>query len=220
MMGKIVVNLSLDNGRKPLPSPVKCRATVDTGADFLTLPLAWKERFGAFPFSRNVVAHTASHIVSGEVCGPVAVKIAGFETIAAEALFIPMTPAANGKYEPLLGHVPLESCGAVVDMKNRKLKSAMYVSAKSAGVTRGGDRKALEAEISRNYDAFSKMKFAPDQKGKIALLRGGELVEILDSRADAHKFAKLMFDGAGHYSVQEIDAAPFYSPRLQSAAAA
>lgn len=75
-------------------------------------------------------------------------------------------------------------------------------------VMKDSDREALEKEISRNYDAFSKMKFSPQDKGKIALLHDGKLVDILDSRADAHKVGKLRFTGGEHYSVQEIDAAP------------
>ncbi len=68
------------------------------------------------------------------------------------------------------------------------------------------DRRALEEEISRNYDAFRGMEFSPQEKGKFALLRGGKLIDILDSRADAHKVAKLRFAGKGHFSVQEIGA--------------
>ena len=136
-MGKLTVNLSLDNDRNPLPAPIKCRAVVDTGANCLTLPLAWRERFGAFARSQKVVAHTASHVVDGEMCGPVSVKIPGFNTVATEVLFIPMTPGANGKYEALLGHAPLELCGAIVDMRNLKLKPAMCVEVKSAGVRMG-----------------------------------------------------------------------------------
>ena len=130
-MGKIVVGVSLDNDRTPLAVPVMCDAMVDTGANHLTLPLAWRERFGAFPRSRKVVVHTASHIVDGEVCGPMAVTVNGFEPIATEALFIPMPPEEDGGYVPLLGHIPLESCGALVDMATRQLKPAKYVDAKS-----------------------------------------------------------------------------------------
>lgn len=70
------------------------------------------------------------------------------------------------------------------------------------------DRKALEKEISRNYDAFCKIKFSPQDKGKFALLHNGKLVDILDSRTDAHKVGKLRFADGQHYSVQEIQSAP------------
>ena len=133
-MGKLTVNLSLDNGRTPLPAPIKCRGVVDTGVNFLILPLAWKERFGAIARMRKVGAETASGIVDCEMCGPVTAQIEGFAAFSTEALFVPMKPAADGEYEARLGNVPLDSCGAIVDRKNRKLKKAMYVSAKRAAV--------------------------------------------------------------------------------------
>lgn len=73
---------------------------------------------------------------------------------------------------------------------------------------KNNDRKALEKEIARNYNAFSKMDFSPQDKGKFALLHDGKLIDILDSRADAHKFGKLRFAKGQHYSVQEIQSAP------------
>lgn len=71
------------------------------------------------------------------------------------------------------------------------------------------DKKALEKEISRNYDAFSKMEFSLQDKGKFALLHKGKVVDVLDTRADAHKVGKLLFPNEDMaYSVQEIGAVP------------
>ncbi len=132
-MAKIVVGVSLNNDRTPLPSPVKCRAIVDTGANRLTLPLEWRDKFGAFPRSRKAVAQTASHTVDAEVCGPMEVTIDGFPPVSTDAVFMPMMPGEDGKYEPLLGHIPLEACGAVVDMENLRLTHAKYIDVKSVG---------------------------------------------------------------------------------------
>ena len=65
------------------------------------------------------------------------------------------------------------------------------------------DKKALEAEISKNYEAFKAMPFSEFDKGKFALLRNGELVETMNDRADAHKLAAKLFPD-GIYSIQEI----------------
>ena len=65
------------------------------------------------------------------------------------------------------------------------------------------DHKALEEQISKNHEAFKAMSFSEFDKGKFALLRNGELVETLTSRADAHKMAAKLFDD-GVYSIQEI----------------
>ena len=60
-----------------------------------------------------------------------------------------------------------------------------------------------EREISRNHAAFQKMSFSSADKGKFALLHNGELVEVVDSRLDAHKAGARKF-ADGVYSIQEI----------------
>ena len=49
------------------------------------------------------------------VCGPTRITAEGLHPVHNEALFIDMEPE-DGKYEPLLGYLSLEQCGAVVDL--------------------------------------------------------------------------------------------------------
>ena len=105
-------------------------ALVDTGAGYLTLPLAWKEQFGAFAFEETVELQTATQeIVKGTVCGPVRIKVEGFRAISGEILFLNMQPD-NGEYEPLLGYIVLEQCGAAVDMIGHRLVPVRYMDMK------------------------------------------------------------------------------------------
>ena len=66
----------------------------------------------------------------------------------------------------------------------------------------------LEREISKNYEAFSKMGFTAEYTGKFALMHREKLVDILDSRADAHKLAQVKIGENSLYSVQEINPRP------------
>ena len=72
----------------PATGAVRIDALVDTGAGYLTLPMAWKERFGAFALEEEVALQTATQqVVSGTVCGPALVRIEGFRPIHGEVLF-------------------------------------------------------------------------------------------------------------------------------------
>jgi hypothetical protein len=59
-------------------------------------------------------------IVSADVCGPVEIRVEGFEPIFGEVLFLDMKPT-DGIYEPLLGYIVLEQCQAAVDMLGKRL---------------------------------------------------------------------------------------------------
>ena len=98
-MGRIVTSVIVEN--VPATGAVRIDALVDTGAGYLTLPMAWKERFGAFALEEEVALQTATQqVVSGTVCGPALVRIEGFRPIHGEVLFVEMEPE-EGEYEPL-----------------------------------------------------------------------------------------------------------------------
>ena len=129
-MGRIVTSVIVEN--VPATGAVRIDALVDTGAGYFTLPMAWKERFGAFALEEEVALQTATQqVVSGTVCGPALVRIEGFRPIHGEVLFVEMEPE-EGEYEPLLGYIPLEQCGAAVDLIGHRLLPVRYIDAKTA----------------------------------------------------------------------------------------
>lgn len=128
-MGRIVATVNVTNSVRPENS-LKCDALVDTGASYLTLPLAWKERLGNFEAEQQVELETATqNIVKGIVCGPVTITVEGFRSIFNEALFLKMD-SEDGEYEPLLGYIVLEQCGAAVDMVGRRLVPVKHMDLK------------------------------------------------------------------------------------------
>ncbi len=128
-MGRIVTTVDIENVSDSGTS-MKLDALVDTGASYLTLPHAWKERFGKFSSEETVELQTATQeIVKGTVCGPVKIKVEGFRAIYNEILFLDMKPN-NGEYEPLLGYIALEQCGAAVDMIGHRLLPVKYMDVK------------------------------------------------------------------------------------------
>ena len=128
-MGRIVTTVDIENFPET-GSPMKLDARVDTGASYLTLPSHWKSRFGAFASEEPVELQTATQeVVQGTVCGPVKITVEGFRSIYNEVLFIDMQPE-NGEYEPLLGYIALEQCGAAVDMLGPRLVPVQYMDAK------------------------------------------------------------------------------------------
>ena len=129
-MGRIVTSVIVEN--VPAACAVRIDALVETGAGYLTLPMAWKERFGAFALEEEVALQTATQqVVSGTVCGPALVRIEGFRAIHGEVLFVEMEPE-DGEYELLLGYIPLEQCGAAVDLVGHRLLPVRYIDAKAA----------------------------------------------------------------------------------------
>ena len=119
-MGRIVASVKIENPSDP-GAKIRCDALVDTGASFLVLPNAWRDRLGALDNIGRVQLETATQeTVEGEVCGPVRIQIEGFRHIYNEVLFLDMKPE-NGEYEPLIGYVILEQSQAAVDMLGHRL---------------------------------------------------------------------------------------------------
>lgn len=128
-MGRIVTTVDIQNVMEPRFSK-KLDALVDTGASLLTLPSAWKEQFGAFEMEDVLELQTATQeSIKGTVCGPVRITVEGFRPVHNEVLFIDMEPD-EGRYEPLLGYIALEQCGAAVDLIGHRLVPVRYMDAK------------------------------------------------------------------------------------------
>ena len=128
-MGRIVVEARIENGTDPSFS-IHCDALVDTGAAYLTLPKAWQARLGQLTLLDTVEVETATQsVVSGDICGPVLLRLEHFRPILAEALFIEMEPA-DGQYEPLIGYIPLEQAQAAVDLVGHRLVKVSRVDLK------------------------------------------------------------------------------------------
>ena len=119
-MGRIVVSVKIENLADPA-AKIRCDALVDTGASYLVLPNAWRDRLGELEEIATIPLETATQeTVEGTICGPVRIQIEGFRPIYNEVLFINMEPA-NGEYEPLIGYVILGQCQAAVDMLGHRL---------------------------------------------------------------------------------------------------
>lgn len=119
-MGRIVSNVRITNLFEQ-EAVITCDALVDTGAAYMVLPKAWKERIGKINTVRQIDCETATQeIVKDEVCGPVEIIIEGFEPIYSEVLFLNMMPL-DGVYGPLIGYIVLEQSQAAVDMLGHKL---------------------------------------------------------------------------------------------------
>lgn len=120
-MGKIITDVTLSN-LIDQTCKISFDALVDTGATFLTLPKAWKERLGDLEVLEEVELELASgEVTEGEICGPVRVNIGDFRQIIGEVLFIEMTADASGEFEPLIGYLPLEAIPVGIDMLNHRL---------------------------------------------------------------------------------------------------
>lgn len=128
-MGRIVTQVKIQN---PLDKErvLEFSALVDTGAAYLTLPLAWKEKIGQLEDLHKVDAELANqNKVAGLIAGPVRLEIGGFRPTYTEILFIDMG-AESEDYQPLLGHLPLQQCGVAVDMVGHQLIALKYVDCK------------------------------------------------------------------------------------------
>ena len=128
-VGRIVASVkinSVSNGS----TGIRCDALVDTGAAFMVLPSAWRDRLGKLESAEKVTVETATQeTVEGEICGPVRIEVEGFRPIHSEVLFLDMKPT-NGTYEPLIGYIVLEQCQAAVDMVGHRLIPGKAVDAK------------------------------------------------------------------------------------------
>ncbi|RII01025.1 hypothetical protein B9J77_00360 [candidate division NPL-UPA2 bacterium Unc8] len=119
-MGRIVSNVRITNLFER-EAVISCDALVDTGAAYMVLPKAWKERIGKINTVREIDCETATQeIIQGEVCGPVEIRIEGFKPIYSEVLFLDMKPV-DGVYEPLIGYIVLEQSQAAVDILGHRL---------------------------------------------------------------------------------------------------
>ncbi|HYN20273.1 MAG TPA: hypothetical protein VE078_04885 [Thermoanaerobaculia bacterium] len=119
-MDRIVANVRVRNLLEP-ETVLECDALVDTGSGYLALPRAWKPRLGNLHTIREIECETATQeVVRAIVCGPVEIRIEGFEQVYGEVLFLDMHPS-DGVYEPLLGYIPLEQSQAAVDMLGHRL---------------------------------------------------------------------------------------------------
>ena len=104
---------------------------MDTGTNYVILPLAWKEQSGAFETEETIELQTANRqTICGTIRGPVKIRIEGFRAIYNEVLFIDME-SGDGGYDPLLGYIVLKQCGAAVDQVGHRLVRVRYMDAKS-----------------------------------------------------------------------------------------
>ena len=129
-MGRIVTQVKLTNFADPHKT-LSMSMLVDTGAAYITLPNAWRDRLGEIEQLAELEVELAdqSH-KTGSVCGPLRVKIGEFRPIMAEVLFLDMQPDDEGEYEPILGYIALEQAGAAVDMLGHRLVHVKRVDLK------------------------------------------------------------------------------------------
>lgn len=119
-MGRIVSSVTITN-ISDASKTLRCDALVDTGASFMVLPNAWKDRLGDLEVVETIALETATQAtVEDEILGPVRIQIEGFRPIFNEVLFVEMTPP-DGIYEPLIGYIVLEQSQAGVDMLGHRL---------------------------------------------------------------------------------------------------
>jgi len=128
-MGRLRASVEIKNPSDPGKS-IRCDALVDTGAAYMTLPSAWRERLGDLEEVATVDLETATQeVIQGTICGPVRIQVEGFRPIYTEVLFMDMKPQ-DGVYEPLIGYIVLEQCQAGVDMLGHRLVHVRHVDVK------------------------------------------------------------------------------------------
>jgi predicted aspartyl protease len=129
MMGRIVSSVTITNIADP-SKILRCDALVDTGASFMVLPNAWKDRLGELETIDTISLETATQdTVEGEIRGPVRIQLEGFRPIFNEMLFVEMNPE-DGIYEPLIGYIVLEQSQAGVDMLGHRLVPIKHMDLK------------------------------------------------------------------------------------------
>ncbi len=125
----IVASVKIDNVSDDSKS-LRCDALVDTGASFMMLPTAWRDRLGELETTTQVEMETATQqTIKGEVCGPVRIQIEGFRPIYSEVSFVDMQPE-DGEYEPLIGYLVLEQSQAGVDILGHRLVKVKHMDLK------------------------------------------------------------------------------------------
>jgi predicted aspartyl protease len=119
-MGRIISPVKIDSLSDPSTS-LRCDALVDTGASYMILPSAWRDRLGDLDEIDTVELETATQeAAKGTICGPVRIQIEGFRPIYNEVCFVAMKPG-DGAYEPLIGYIVLEQSQAAVDRLGHRL---------------------------------------------------------------------------------------------------
>ena len=140
-MGRITVTADVRN----IADPAKGRKIdflVDTGASHVVLPRAWKDQFGDVEVEDEIEAEPANQaFAAGTICGPVRIQIEGFRVVHGDVVFMDMEPEA-GRYEPLLGYIPLEQSSAAVDMIGHRLVPVPYLDMKAVSGSRQPGRSA------------------------------------------------------------------------------
>ncbi len=120
-MGRIVTQVKVSNFTDATKS-IEIDALVDTGASYLTLPSAWKDRLGGLEKIQDVEVQTPTgEIRKAEIYGAVRIKVANFREVIDEVLFLEMDADEDGEFEPLVGYVVLEKIPVAVDMLGHRL---------------------------------------------------------------------------------------------------
>ncbi len=128
-MGRIIASVKIENVLDDSKS-LRCDALVDTGASFMVLPSAWRQRLGDLETTTQIEMETATQeTIKGEVCGPVRIQIEGFRPIHTEVSFVDMKPK-DGEYEPLIGYIVLEQSQAGVDILGHRLVQVKHMDLK------------------------------------------------------------------------------------------
>lgn len=87
-MGRIITTVNVQN-LNPTKNSKKIDILVDTGAGYLTLPLAWKDNFGSFDTEETVdLQIAAQETVQGTICGPVRIQVEGFRAPCTTKFFL------------------------------------------------------------------------------------------------------------------------------------
>ncbi len=129
VMGRILASVEIQNPSEP-DKTIRCDALVDTGAGYMVLPMAWKDRLGTFQASTPLEVETATQeTVIAEVHGPARIHVEGFRPIFNEVMFVEMNPE-DGVYCPLIGYLVLEQCQAAVDMLGHRLLPVKHADLK------------------------------------------------------------------------------------------
>jgi hypothetical protein len=119
-MGRIISSVKIENLTNPAKS-LRCDALVETGASYMILPSAWRDRLGDLDEIETLELQTATQeTAKGSIYGPVRIQIEGFRPIYNEVCFVDMKPD-EGVYEPLIGYIVLEQSQAAVDMLGHRL---------------------------------------------------------------------------------------------------
>jgi predicted aspartyl protease len=119
-MGRIVSFVKIASLSDPSKT-LQCEALVDTGASYMILPSAWRDRLGGLEEIETLELETTTQeTTQGRICGPVRIQIEGFRPIYNEVCFVDMKPK-DGSYEPLIGYIVLEQSAAAVDVLGHRL---------------------------------------------------------------------------------------------------